>query len=235
MSLVDRIAGAAEHAFDPAQFLPLVEKQARRLARRLPAHIELGDLVSAGVLGLMEAMRRFDPARSVAFQSYASFRIRGAMLDELRRRDLMARDARRESKHIQKAMTQLRLRLGRSPENFELAGALGMEVAALEERLGKMPHVSITSIDDGTGPEPAELGPGAYEHAVKNQLHGQLTVALRTISERSQKVLELYYVESFTLKQIGQVLEISESRVSQIMSKATLELRGILAEQRSSN
>lgn len=230
MSLATRIAQVHDDVANPAKFLPLVDKQARRLLRRLPAHVELGDLVSAGVLGLMEAIQRYNPDRSVAFPSYASFRIRGAMLDELRRRDLMARDARRESKLFESALQDLRLRLGRSPETFELADALGMEVGALELKLQKMPHVSITSIDEQGAPEPVETRAGAFEVAAKSQMRGRLTLALQKIPERSQKVLELYYHENLTLRQIGEVLEISESRVSQIMSKATLELRGLLSE-----
>jgi RNA polymerase sigma factor for flagellar operon FliA len=230
MTLANRISRDAVALEDPVPFLPLVEKQARRLLRRLPAHVELGDLVSAGVLGLMEAVRRYNPDRSVAFHSYASFRIRGAMLDELRRRDLMARDARRESKAVESALHQLRLRLGRSPENFELADALGLDVAALEQRLEKLPHVSITSIDEQGGHEPMEPSLGAFEQVARRQLRGRLVAALGRLPERSQQVLELYYRENLTLKQIGEVLEVSESRVSQIMSKATLDLRGMLNE-----
>lgn len=230
MTLASRIPRPSVAPSNAVQYLPLVHKHARRLLRRLPAHVELDDLISAGFLGLMEALRRFNAERSVTFPSYASFRIRGAMLDELRRRDLMARDARRESKVIESALSDLRARLGRTPETFELADALGMDVPTLEVRLEKLPHVSITSIDEQGGHEPIELGEDALDYTQRHQLREHLTDALKRIPERSQKVLELYYHENLTLKQIGEVLEVSESRVSQIMSKATLDLRGMLAE-----
>lgn len=230
MTALQKLARHRTPAADPVAYLPLVERLAKRLAKRLPAHIELADLVGAGVLGLMEALQRFDPQRQVSFDSYAAFRIRGAMLDELRRRDLMARDARRETKQIQAVIESLHHRLGRSPEDHEVADAMGSDTQALMARLEKLAPVQILSLDDEEA-APGELSqPCAFEEVAKTQIKHNLVAALARLSERAQRVLHLYYQEDLTLRQIGEVLEISESRVSQIMSKATLELRVLLRQ-----
>lgn len=229
MTALQKLAQQRAAAADPVAFLPMVERLARKLARRLPAHIEVADLVGAGVLGLMEALQRYEPAREVSFASYAAFRVRGAMLDELRRRDLMARDARRETKQIQGVITALRAQLGRSPEDQEVAEALGSELGSFLRRLEKLAPVQIYSLED----EDIDVrlhSPCAFEEVNKTQLKKRLVTALGRLGERTQRVLHLYYQEDLTLREIGEVLEISESRVSQIMSKATLELRALLRQ-----
>lgn len=231
MTALQKLARQRALAADPVVFLPMVERLARRLARRLPAHIEVADLVGAGVLGLMEALQRYEPERAVSFHSYAAFRVRGAMLDELRRRDLMARDARRETKQIAGVIAELRGQLGRSPEDHEVAEALGSDVVAFQRRLERLAPVQVYSLDDETGEscgEVPQMAPCAFEEVSRGQRKRALVAALGHLSARTQRVLHLYYQEDLTLRQIGEVLEISESRVSQIMSKATLELRALL-------
>lgn len=229
MTALQKLARQRALGADPVAFLPMVERLARRLARRLPAHIEVADLVGAGVLGLMEALQRYDAERAVSFHSYAAFRVRGAMLDELRRRDLMARDARRETKQIQAVIAQLRRQLGRSPEDHELAHAVGCDVDTLLRRLERLAPVQVFSLDE-EDVEVRLVAPSAFEEVNKGQLKRALVTALGHLPERTQRVLHLYYQEDLTLRQIGEVLEISESRVSQIMSKATLELRALLRQ-----
>jgi len=135
-----------------AKFFPYIEKVARRLARRLPAHVEIDDLVSAGVIGLMEAAERFDPKRVDRFEAFAEFRIRGAMLDDLRARDTLSRDMRRLSNELREATRKLESELGRSPDQTELAQSLGLKVDELYTRQQKLSGSSVVGIDDA-GPD----------------------------------------------------------------------------------
>lgn len=219
---------ARPEAESAAEYLPLVERVARRMVRRLPSHVRVEDLVSAGVVGLLEAMERFDPARPTEFERFAEFRIKGAILDELRRRDLMARDARVEAKAIERALEQLAAELGREPEEAELASHLGLSVDDLRQKLGRLTPVTVVSLDDLTHERLEAVGASPFEETAKRELHEQLAVALDKLSERHQLVLQLYYVEEFTLRQVGEVLEVTESRVCQILSEATLRLRTFL-------
>ncbi len=205
-------------------YLPLVHKVARRLGRRLPAHVCLDDLISAGVVGLLEAMQRFDPARATQFPSYAEFRVKGAILDELRRGDMMARDARTEVKRVEQIIQTLTHDQGSVPSEEELAQALGVSLTDLHGKLEKLMPVRVCSFDE----EGARLCAGddsPFERASSVQVRERLIAALDELSERQRQVLHLYYMEDLTLRQIGKVLEVSESRICQIMSAATLQLR----------
>src|SRR5882757_7434685 len=135
-----------------AKFFPYIEKVARRLARRLPAHVEIDDLISSGVIGLMEAAERFDPKRVDRFEAFAEFRIRGAMLDDLRSRDTLSRDMRRLSNELREATRKLEAQLGRSPDQEELAEQLGLDVDELYVRQQKLSGSSVVGIDDA-GPD----------------------------------------------------------------------------------
>jgi RNA polymerase sigma factor for flagellar operon FliA len=225
MIAAERIAALQRHGHghgDPVAYLPLVRTLARRLGRRLPPYVEVDDLVSAGVVGLMEALQRFDPSRDTAFKSYAEFRIRGAMLDELRRRDMMARDARAEGKRLEQTVADLSTRLGRAPQDHELAEQLGLSVGALQKKLERLVPVRITTLDDDACPT-AHQSP--FEALDRSQRLSHLTDAVGRLTRRQQQVLHLYYREELTLREIGHVLEVSESRVSQLMSSITLQLR----------
>src|SRR5438876_3301770 len=135
-----------------AKFFPYIEKVARRLARRLPAHVEIDDLISSGVIGLMEAAERFDPKRVDRFEAFAEFRIRGAMLDDLRSRDTLSRDMRRLSNELRDATRRLEAQLGRTPDHEEIAKRLGVGVEELYARQQKLSGSSVVGIDDA-GPD----------------------------------------------------------------------------------
>jgi RNA polymerase sigma factor for flagellar operon FliA len=210
------------------QYLPFVRRVAHRLARRLPSHVRLEDLVSAGIVGLLEAMDRFDPGRQNEFESYAEFRVKGAILDELRRRDLMARDARLASKEIESCARRLTQALGRPPEEEEMARELGLSVDELREKLEKLTPVRVVSFEDLESDRPNTAGRSPLDEAMREELLQNLAGAVGRLSERHQQVLALYYKEELTLREIGDVLDVSESRVCQILSEATLKLRAML-------
>jgi len=210
------------------EYVPFVEKVARRMARRLPSHISLEDLISAGVVGLMEAMNRYDPNNGTDFEKFAEFRVKGAILDELRRRDLMARDARMESKNIENAIAGLASELGREPEEDEIASTLGLSVDDLRTKLEKLTPVKVVSFGDIYPVNMPSDDESPFDKLAKKELKAGLAQAIRKLSVRHQQVLQLYYREDLTLKEIGRVLEVTESRVCQIMSEATLRLRTLM-------
>ncbi|MBI4819600.1 MAG: FliA/WhiG family RNA polymerase sigma factor [Deltaproteobacteria bacterium] len=209
-----------------AEYVPLVKRVAKQVARRLPSHVGLDDLVGAGLVGLLEAYDRYDGRDSVRFEQFAEFRIRGAILDELRRRDVMARDARGEAKRIEATLGALEGELGRQAEEEELAEKLGLDVNALRKKLERVAPVRVLNIDEVLDRPSSERGPS--EQVETKELVARLAEAIAQLKPRHQQVLALYYQEDFTLKQIGEVLDVTESRVSQILSEATLRLRSLL-------
>ena len=211
-----------------AEYLPFVKKVAHRLARRLPSHVGLDDLIGAGVVGLMEAMKRYDPARMSGFEKFAEFRVKGAILDELRRRELMARDARLESKNLEQTIAELAQSYGREPEQEEIAEYLGVSVEHYRSRLEKLTPVRVVSFSDVFPINAADSEESPFEEFAKKEMVGQLSTAIEKLSERQQQVLQLYYIEDLTLNEIGQVLGVTESRVCQILSESTIRLRSIM-------
>jgi RNA polymerase sigma factor for flagellar operon FliA len=205
-----------------AKFFPYIEKVARRLARRLPAHVEIDDLISSGVIGLMEAAERFDPARVDRFEAFAEFRIRGAMLDDLRSRDTLSRDMRRLSNELRDATRRLEAQLGRTP------------VDELYARQQKLSGSSVVGIDDA-GPDLLErtgdqTAADPFEAASRRELLGRLVGGIGDLPEKMQQVLSLYYCDNLNLKEIGTVLGVTESRVCQIHGEATRRLKDTLGE-----
>ena len=211
-----------------AQYLPFVRKVAQRLARRLPTHVSLEDLISAGVVGLLEAMERYDSSRVTDFETYAEFRVKGSILDELRRRDMMARDARLEAKKIEKVITKLTNELGREPEEEEVSACLGLSVEELRQKLERLTPVRVVSFNDLYPGTAIAANDDPFLCAERTELSERLSKAIRKLSERQQQVLQLYYKEELTLREIGEVLSVTESRVCQIVSEATLRLRVLL-------
>jgi RNA polymerase sigma factor for flagellar operon FliA len=212
-----------------AKFFPYIEKVARRLARRLPAHVEIDDLISSGVIGLMEAAERFDPKRVDRFEAFAEFRIRGAMLDDLRSRDTLSRDMRRLSNELRDATRRLEAQLGRTPDQEEIARRLGVGVEELYARQQKLSGSSVVGIDDA-GPDLLERtgdqqAADPFEQASRREMLSQLVGGIEDLPEKMQQVLSLYYVENLNLKEIGAVLGVTESRVCQIHGEATKRLR----------
>ena len=216
-----------------AKFFPYIEKVARRLARRLPAHVEIDDLISSGVIGLMEAAERYDPKRVDRFEAFAEFRIRGAMLDDLRARDTLSRDMRRLSNELREATRKLESQLGRTPDQQELAQTLGVGVDELYEQQQKLSGSSVVGIDDA-GPDFLErtgddTAPDPFEVTAHRESLAQLVSGIDDLPEKMQQVLSLYYCENLNLKEIGQVLGVTESRVCQIHTKSVIHLRAKIA------
>ncbi len=217
-----------------AKFFPYIEKVARRLARRLPAHVEIDDLISSGVIGLMEAAERFDPKRVDRFEAFAEFRIRGAMLDDLRSRDTLSRDMRRLSNELRDATRRLESQLGRTPDQEEIARRLGVGVDELYARQQKLSGSSVVGIDDA-GPDLLErtgdhTAADPFEIASRREMLAHLVSGIEDLPEKMQQVLSLYYCDNLNLKEIGTVLGVTESRVCQIHGEATKRLRESLGE-----
>lgn len=209
------------------QYSPLVKYVAGRVRATLPASVESADLVSEGVIGLMDAIEKFEPDRGWEFQTYAVPRIRGAIIDSIRAADWVPRSVRTRLRQVEQAQGELRLRLGREPEAAELAAATGLSAAELREVLER--PTSMTSADDD---ELAEIGDadGGLEDAFEDEGTRELLMsAVRRLPERDQVVVALYYFEGFTLAEVGHVLGVTESRVSQLRSRTTKALRAELA------
>jgi len=211
------------------KFYPHVEKVARWLARRLPDHVEIDELVSAGAIGLMEAADRFDPERVVGFEAFAKFRIRGAMLDDLRTRDTLSRDMRRLSNELSEATRKLESQLGRSPDQEDLANALGLNLDELHTRQQKLSGSSVVGIDEA-GPDLLERtsdsnSPDPFEITAHREALARLVSGIDDLPEKMQQVISLYYCEDMNLREIGHVLGVTETRVCQIHVQATRRLR----------
>ena len=203
---------------------PLVRRLAARLAARLPAQIELEDLTQTGLVGVLDAIDRFDASRGVRFWTYAELRIRGAMIDSLRALDWLPRSVRRRQRHIEATRTELQARLGRSVSEAELAAELDIGIGELHSALSEPRTVEIT----GEEPEPASSTPLSMdpEQALESkELKRLLAQCIEGLPERERLVVTLYYHEELTLKEVGAVLGVKESRVSQIHSKAVRRLR----------
>ena len=214
--------------------LACVDRVVRRLARRLPRHIDQDDMRSAGMIGLIEAAERFDPSRNDNFEAFAEFRIRGAILDELRSRDSLSRDMRRVCSELRDASAKLANQIGHNPTEADLAKHLGLSVTEVRERQAKLSGWAVVGWDDA-GPgflertrDDQALDP--WEETAHRQLHARVMENIGKLPERMQQVLALYYSEDLNLREIGQVLGVTESRVCQIHSEATRRLRRLLGE-----
>ena len=214
--------------------LPQVRYIARRIHERLPQHVVFDDLVHAGVLGLLDAAKKFDQAKNVQFKSYAKFRIRGAILDSLRELDWSPRDLRRKARQIEEASARVGTRLGRAATEAEIAAELDMELADFQQTIGELNGLDLGSLVDAT-PEGGEADlceylPGDPEQSpyylcLRSEMKRMLTQAVGELADKEKQVLSLYYFEELTMKEVGAVLGIGESRVSQIHSLALIRLR----------
>jgi RNA polymerase sigma factor FliA len=221
------------------EHLPIVRFLARRVHERLPQHVDMEDLVSAGVLGLMDAFSKFDPAKKVQFRSYAQFRIRGAILDSLRTLDWSPRDLRRKGRAIEEAIRTLTARLGRPPTEAEVARELQMDLSDYQQLLGEIKGLEIgtlhTEHSEDSGEEELAYIPNRPEddplfRCLRGELQDRLTEGIAGLPERERLVMTLYYYEEMTMKEIGLTLGVVESRVSQIHASAVLHLRTMLAD-----
>jgi RNA polymerase sigma factor for flagellar operon FliA len=222
-----------------AQQLPQVRYIARRIHERLPRHVPLEDLVHAGVVGLMDALDKFDLGKKVQFGSYAKFRIRGAILDSLRELDWGPRELRRQARAIEDAHLRLRFRLGRQPSEPELARELGLPLEELQKLIGNISALEIGSLrlispQDGREEDLAErMSADRDDTPLTQYLNSEMKeivkTAIQDLPEREREVLSLYYFQELTMKEIGALMGVGESRVSQIHSMAVSRLRAVIA------
>jgi RNA polymerase sigma factor FliA len=216
--------------------LPLVKAIAIRVHESLPVHVELDDLVHAGILGLFDAATKFDPDKQVAFSSYAKHRIKGAILDSLRQLDWASRDLRRRHKQVEQVTRDLQATLQREPTEDELAARMGVEVTRWRQMTMDLHTVGLISASTRAGDNddmPAPDFPGRAEHqpdsmCAREQLRSKLEVAMKCLPDRYQKVVVMYYTNEMTMKEIGGVLGINESRVSQIHKSALEKMASAL-------
>jgi len=221
------------------QNVALVKSLAQRLAQRLPSQVQVEDLVSAGVLGLIEAAGRYKSSLGVPFQAFARRRIHGAMLDALRDLDWAPRSLRRLRRDVDSAVASERARLGREPEEQEIASALGMTVAQYERALEQLRTLELAAareLDaptaDGTPLLEFCVDPGetAVQTIERQELRSHLAQAIGQLPERERQILALYYEEELTLAEIGEVIGVCESRVCQLRGLAVTRLRTLLRE-----
>lgn len=230
---VDRLWAAYADRKDPAlrdrlvlQYSPLVKFVAGRVRSGLPATVESADLVSEGVIGLMDAIDKFDPSRGLQFQTYAVPRIRGAIVDSLRAADWAPRSVRARAREVERAQQTLQTRLGRFPEDHEVAAELDISPGALRELYAAISQSGVASLDELGTPDDV-VDPLGDD--LDDEMRQALMPAVRALPERDQVILALYYFEGLTLSEIGQVLGVSESRVSQLNTRAALALRAAMA------
>jgi RNA polymerase sigma factor for flagellar operon FliA len=222
-------------------YAPLVKFVAGRLGSGLPAHVDEGDLVSYGLLGLIGAIERYDPEREIKFETYAISRIKGAIIDELRALDWVPRSVRTRARDIERAIADLERRLHRAPTDEEIAEKLGITDGELEESLTEISRTSIAALDElwtatAGGDQVALIdtiedtsGPDPQGALAQTELKEALGEAIARLPEREKLVVTLYYYEELTLREIGEVLGVTESRVSQLHTKAILRLKARLA------
>lgn len=218
------------------QHAPLVKKVAQHLMGRLPQTVLLDDLIQAGMIGLIEASQKFDGSKGASFETYASIRIRGAMIDEVRRYDWAPRSVHRNSRRVTEAIKKVEGRTGRDAKDSEIAAEMGVSIEEYNHFIQDTAGTKLFSFDEITGNEDSsfevadESSEDPDEAVEGGAFQSALAEAISGLPEREQMVLALYYTEGLNLKEIGSVLNVSESRVSQIHSQAALRLRSRLSE-----
>ncbi|MBT7611214.1 MAG: FliA/WhiG family RNA polymerase sigma factor [Bacteriovoracaceae bacterium] len=221
------------------EYAPLVKYIAQKIAARLPSNIELDDLISCGVIGLMDAIQKFDPTRDNKFKTYAEFRVRGAILDELRAQDWVPRSIREKAKLVERAYAKLESNLGRPATDEEMCKELKLTQDDFYDLLNKAKSVSLLNIDDSTifNRGDKKLMAGLMEDSRLNNpfialsykdARGKIKEGIMSLPEKQRLVLSLYYYEDLNLKEIGQVLTVTESRISQLHTQAIMKLRAKL-------
>lgn len=226
------------------QYAPLVKYVAGKVAVGMPSNVEFDDLVGFGVFGLLDAIDKFDPEKNVKFKTYAVTRIRGSIFYELRSIDWVPRSVRQKTREIEDAIVTLESRLGRTASDTEIAGSLGISENEFQQTMFKISGTSVMSLNDvwysGDDSERISIGdsiesPSSLNPDViveREEIKRVIVEAINELPEKEKMVLVLYYYEDLTLKEIGQVLNVTESRVSQLHTKANLRLRAKLTNIR---
>ncbi len=226
------------------QYAPLVKYVAGKVAVGMPSNVEFDDLVGFGVFGLLDAIDKFDPDKNVKFKTYAVTRIRGSIFDELRSIDWVPRSVRQKTREIEDVIVRLESKLGRTASDSEIAGALGISETDFQHTLFKISGTSVMSLNDvwyaGDDSERISIGDSIESPSSMNpdvivereEIKRVIVEAINELPEKEKMVLVLYYYEDLTLKEIGQVLNVTESRVSQLHTKANLRLRAKLTNIR---
>jgi RNA polymerase sigma factor FliA len=214
------------------EYAPLVKYIADRMAIRLPPNVSREEMMSAGILGLYDALDKFDSEKNCKFKTYAEHRIKGAMLDELRKMGWASRSVMKNVHRIEDALNSLKFRLGREPEDFEVAREMGVDIDSYHRMTSRAQGVSLLSLDEilsnGTVPkltEPTSNTLSSFDELEIKELKHIISKAILSLTKKEQLVISLYYYDELTLKEIGRVLNLTESRVSQIHSKTILKLR----------
>ncbi len=226
------------------EYLPLVRGIAQRIYSRLPAHLDLEDLVSAGILGLLDALEKFDPKRKTSFRTYAEFRIRGAILDELRSQDWFPRSVREKINRLERTIKDLENTLHREPTLEEIAQELGLELEQASYLLSRYGNMNLVSLEEILNLDlvkekevedwlssPKSSNP--FEALLGKELRERILKELENLPELERQVLSLYYLENLNLKEIAEIMGVTESRVSQIHTQAKLRLKRRINSQAS--
>ncbi len=225
-------------------YAPLVKYVAGRMSAALPSHVDEADLISYGLLGLINAVERFDPKRRIKFETYAVTRVKGAIIDELRALDWVPRSVRARAREIERTSAELEHKLHRTPTDTEMASALGVTPGEFQDSITQIANSSLVALDEmwtgsGSGESLAlidTIGDGDLSNpaTMVGEMETRITLAdaIAGLPEREKIVVSLYYYEGLTLREIGEVLGVTESRVSQLHTKAVLRLRGRLTDEK---
>jgi RNA polymerase sigma factor for flagellar operon FliA len=221
------------------QYSPLVRRLAHQMIAKLPANVEIDDLIQVGMIGLSDALTRFDSAQGVQFETFATQRIRGAMLDELRGSDWMSRGDRRHQRSIEAAVHKLEQKFGRAPSESEIAKEMGLTLTDYQELLGKVRGTQLVHLEDMSGDDGDDdyldrhvIDESANPLSLLNdhRMREALVEAIKNLPEREQYVMSMYYEHDMNLKEIAAVLKVTESRVCQLHSQSIARLRSRLRE-----
>ena len=226
--------GQLDHEALIRQYSPLVRRLAHHMMAKLPPSVQVDDLIQVGLIGLSEALTRFEASQGVQFETFATQRIRGAMIDELRENDWMSRGSRKSQREIEGAVQRLEHRLGRAPNESEIAAELGIGLADYQTLLGKVQGTQLVYLEDITGGEGddsfldrhvADIDSNPMEVLRDQRLRESLVAAIKTLPEREQHIMSMYYEHDMNLKEIAAVLGVTESRVCQLHSQSIARLR----------
>ncbi|MCB1646452.1 MAG: RNA polymerase sigma factor FliA [Pseudomonadales bacterium] len=215
------------------EYAPLVKRIAHHMVSRMPESVQTDDLIQSGMIGLLEAAAKYDASKGASFETYAGIRIRGSMLDEIRRGDWVPRSVHRNVRSVAKAMREVEIKLGRDASDREIAEEMGVTLTAYYDILKDATGSKLFSFEDLPSPDSAAYDPNTpdpLDQIQKKHFQQELARAISTLPEREQLVLSLYYDDELNLKEIGEVLGVSESRVSQIHTQAALRLRSRLSD-----